>query len=78
MSTTITNAGYGVWNNTIDVTSQVQQQYANGTRVFLAGNQYGDPSPGDRKYLYIFWTINNGPAQSGVTGENDKRGIRIE
>ncbi|MEX3816630.1 hypothetical protein AB3X96_42040 [Paraburkholderia sp. BR13439] len=49
MSTVISNAAYGVWNNTIDVTDQVRQQYANGTRVFVAGNQYGDPSPGDRK-----------------------------
>ncbi|MEM5300118.1 hypothetical protein VSR82_38635 [Burkholderia sp. JPY481] len=77
MSTVISNAGYGVWNNTIDVTDQVRQQYANGTRVFVAGNQYGDPSPGDRKYLYIFWKVNDAPMQSGVTGENDNRGIRI-
>lgn len=28
MNSTITNAGYGVWNSTIDVTQQVQRQYA--------------------------------------------------
>ncbi|CAM8819419.1 hypothetical protein NCW_01143 [Burkholderia pseudomallei] len=77
MNSTITNAGYGVWNSTIDVTQQVQRQYASGTRVFLARNQYGDPAPNQRKYLYIFWTTGNGGNQSGVTGENDNHGITI-
>ncbi|ARK65623.1 hypothetical protein [Burkholderia pseudomallei] len=77
MSSTITHAGYGVWNRTIDVTQQVQRQYASGTRVFLPSNQYGDPFPGQRKYLYIFWTTDSGEKQSGVTGELDDRGITI-
>ncbi|KWS02868.1 hypothetical protein AZ78_0414 [Lysobacter capsici AZ78] len=71
---TISYAGYGVWNSTNDVTSKVTQQYANKQREFFANNgDYGDPAPGERKYLYIVWN-NNGSA-SGVVGEDDSRGI---
>lgn len=67
-------AGYGVWNSTNDVTSKVRQQYGSGQRTFIANNgDYGDPSPGDRKYLYIVW---NG-SDSGVVGEDDSRGITV-
>jgi hypothetical protein len=77
MATKIDYAGYGVWNSTIDVTTPVQNAYNNGMRVFLAGNQWGgDPSPGNRKYLYIVWDSGIGPA-SGVVGENDSRGIQV-
>lgn len=76
MALTITFAGYGVWNSTNDVTSKVQQQYSNGQRHFTANNtDYGDPSPGNRKYLYIVWTLNG--QQSGVVGENDNVGINL-
>lgn len=72
--TTISYAGYGVWNSTNDVTSKVNQQYANKQREFFANNtDYGDPAPGERKYLYIVW--NNNGASSGVVGEDDSRGI---
>ena len=78
MALTITYAGYGVWNSTNDVTSKVQQQYGSGQRHFTANNtDYGDPSPGNRKYLYIIWSINNGSPQSGVVGEDDNRGINL-
>ncbi|WP_408953689.1 hypothetical protein [Lysobacter sp. Hz 25] len=74
---TITFAGYGVWNSTNDVTSKVTQQYANGQRKFIANNgDYGDPAPGERKYLYIVWSF-NGSTDSGVVGENDDRGIIV-
>jgi hypothetical protein len=75
-TTTIENAGYGVYNSTIDVTSQVAEAYSHGQRVFTASNQWGDPAPGERKYLYIFWS-NNSVMSSGCTGENDKHGITI-
>ena len=76
MALTITYAGYGVWNNTNDVTSKVQQQYSSGQRHFTANNtDYGDPSHGDRKYLYIVW--NQGGSTSGVVGEDDSRGIDL-
>jgi len=76
MALTITFAGYGVWNSTNDVTSKVQQQYNNGQRHFVANNgDYGDPAPGERKYLYIVWALNG--QQSGVVGENDDRGINL-
>ncbi|GKS77701.1 hypothetical protein AVME950_22415 [Acidovorax sp. SUPP950] len=74
--TVIENAGYGVYNQTIDVTAQVADAYAKGTRVFTANNNWGDPAPGERKYLYIFWTTNS-VTSSGVTGENDKHGITV-
>lgn len=67
-------AGYGVWNSTNDVTSKVRQQYAAGQRRFIANNgDYGDPAPGERKYLYVIW---NGSA-SGVVGEDDARGVTV-
>ncbi|OXI37978.1 hypothetical protein CFB49_33750 [Burkholderia sp. AU17457] len=75
-TTTIENAGYGVYNSTIDVTTQVAAAYKNGQRVFTASNQWGDPAPGERKYLYIFWTRNS-ESQSGVTGENDSHGVTL-
>lgn len=75
-TTTIENAGYGCYNSTIDVTSQVTKAYGDGQRVFLANNQWGDPAPGERKYLYIFWS-NNGSLASGVTGENDNHGVTV-
>ncbi|MBP0605045.1 MULTISPECIES: hypothetical protein [Burkholderia] len=75
-TTTIENAGYGVYNSTIDVTTQVAAAYKNGQRVFTASNQWGDPAPGERKYLYIFWTRNS-EWQSGVTGENDSHGVTL-
>jgi hypothetical protein len=71
---TISYAGYGVWNSTNDVTSKVSQQYANKQREFWANNgDYGDPAPGERKYLYIVWNSNG--VDSGVVGEDDSRGI---
>jgi hypothetical protein len=74
---TISFAGYGVWNSTNDVTSKVTQQYANKQRKFVANNgDYGDPAPGERKYLYIVWN-NNGATDSGVVGEDDDRGIIV-
>lgn len=72
----IENAGYGVYNSTIDVTSQITDLYQKGMRVFTASNQWGDPAPGERKYLYIFWE-NNGAMYSGVTGENDPHGVTL-
>jgi len=77
MATSISYAGYGVWNSTDNVTSSVQAAYGSGTRVFLAGNQWGgDPSPGNRKYLYIVWN-HEGDAGSGVVGEGDSQGIVV-
>jgi hypothetical protein len=73
---TITFAGYGVYNKTIDVTDQVAAQYKNGLRVFQAGNTWGDPAPGARKYLYIGWT-SGGNTASGVVGESDNTGITV-
>jgi hypothetical protein len=64
-------AGYGVYNRTIDVTSGIRDEYGAGTRVFLATNQFGDPAPGERKYLYIVWAVGT-EKQSGVTGEGSQ------
>ena len=76
-ATTIKYAGYGVWNSTCDCTGPVQRAYANGMRVFLAGNQWcGDPSHGNRKYLYIVWVTPAGTS-SGVVGEDDSTGIKL-
>jgi hypothetical protein len=72
----ITFAGFGVYNQTIDVTTQVASLYNSGTRVFLASNQWGDPAPGARKYLYIGWN-SGGNDGSGVVGENDGKGIIV-
>jgi hypothetical protein len=72
----INYAGYGVYDQTIDVTGGVQQEYNNNQRVFTADNRFGDPASGQRKYLYILWT-NNGVLSSGVVGENDSHGITI-
>lgn len=73
----ITFAGYGVWNRTCDCTDAVRRAYGTGTRVFLANNDWcGDPSPGDRKYLFIVWNTPGGPA-SGVVGEDDSKGILV-
>lgn len=71
---TITFAGYGVWNSTIDVTTPIQQLYSNGTRKFFANNNFGDPSVDNRKYLYIVWT-HNGQIFYDVIGENDTTAI---
>jgi hypothetical protein len=74
---TIQSAGYGVWNSTIDITDAVKKAYSNGTRVFLANNNWGgDPSPGNRKYIYIFWQT-NAQYYSGVTGEGDDHGVSV-
>ena len=73
---TITFAGYGVYNSTIDVTSQVAAAYTGGARVFQANNAWGDPAPGARKYLYIGWN-SGGNDGSGVVGEGDNRGIVV-
>lgn len=76
MALTISYAGYGVWNSTNDVTSKVQQQYDGGQRTFFAKDiDYGDPSPGNRKYLYIVWLLDG--QQSGVVGQDDNRGISL-
>jgi len=73
----ITYAGYGVWNKTRDATTAIKQAYAGGTRKFTANNDWvGDPSPGDRKYLFIEWD-GGGFIASGVVGENDDRGITV-
>lgn len=78
MALSIGYAGYGVWNSTNDVTSKVQEQYAGGQRTFFAKDiDYGDPSPGNRKYLYITWAKNEGFVQSGVVGQHDDRGIEL-
>jgi hypothetical protein len=70
-------AGYGVYNQTGDATTAVTNAYNNGQRIFLANNGWiGDPAPGERKYLYITWEGPSGE-QSGVTGENDGRGISV-
>jgi hypothetical protein len=75
--TTINYAGYGVWDKTRDATSEIKQAYAKGTRKFLANNDWvGDPSPGDRKYLYIVWD-GGGFTASGVVGEDDDRGVIV-
>lgn len=71
-ATRIEKAGYGVYNSTIDVTDQVAAAYERGERTFRASNQWGDPAPKERKYLYIFWGTGN-----GVTGEDDARGIIV-
>jgi hypothetical protein len=71
---TISYAGYGVYNSTIDVLSGVTQLYNSGQRVFQASNQWGDPAPNQRKYLYIGWT-SGGNEGSGVVGEGDGTGI---
>jgi hypothetical protein len=72
----ISYAGYGVYNQTIDVTDGIKIEYGKGERVFLASNQFGDPAPGERKYLYIVWKV-GAQLHSGVTGENDKHGITL-
>jgi hypothetical protein len=70
-------AGYGVWDSTFDVTAKVRDQYGAGQRHFTANNgDYGDPSPGDRKYLYIVWK-SGGQVASGVVGENDGKGVNL-
>ena len=76
---TIERAGYGCYNSTTECTGLVQTLYSGGRRVFLANNSDygGDPAPGQRKYLYIFWETNDGTYQSGVTGENDGHGINV-
>jgi hypothetical protein len=76
MSTTIEKAGYGVYDSTIDVTHHVTKAYEDGERVFKASDKWGDPAPGQRKYLYIFWN-HNGESRSGVIGEDDSRGITL-
>jgi hypothetical protein len=77
MATQVVSAGYGVWNKTLNVTSQIQNAYANqGERNFTADNRFGDPAPGQRKYLYIFWSDGTNTA-SGVVGENDATGINV-
>lgn len=73
----ITFAGYGVWNKTCDCTDAVRRAYGTGMRVFLANNNWcGDPSPGDRKYLFIIWNTAAG-SSSGVVGEDDNKGIQV-
>ena len=73
--TQVLYAGYGVWNNVVDVTSTLSQRYNAGQKQFQAENSiWGDPSPGDRKYLYAFWR-NSDTIYSAVVGEGDSRGI---
>jgi len=72
----INYAGFGVWNNTINVTSGIQNEYNGGQRHFTADDRFGDPYPGQRKYLYIVWN-DGGTTSSGVVGENDSTGINI-
>lgn len=71
-------AGYGVWNQTQNVTTQMQESAASGVTKFTASNQWvaGDPAVGERKYLYIVWQENNS-TKSGVVGENDDRGVTL-
>ena len=74
----IVYAGYGVWDATFDVSPKVKDQYGAGQRHFTANNgDYGDPSPGDRKYLYIVWKADGGQTSSGVVGENDGKGVNL-
>lgn len=77
MEVIIENAGYGVYNKTVNVTDYVQRLYNDGQRVFLAKNElWGDPAPGEKKYLYIFWNKKGG-TYSAITGERDNLGIII-
>ena len=77
MSTQIIYAGYGVWDHTRDATNAIQQAYTQGKRKFLANNDWvGDPDPGERKYLYIWWQ-SGGVNYSGVVGEDDDRGVQV-
>ncbi|MBM7867942.1 hypothetical protein GTO89_09370 [Heliobacterium gestii] len=70
-------AGFGVWNSTNDATTAISKAYDKGQRTFLASNDWtGDPSPGNRKYLYIVWE-QNGVTYSGVVGEGDSKGINL-
>jgi hypothetical protein len=74
---TVTYAGYGVWEKTRDATTAIKQAYAQGTRKFLATNDWvGDPAPGERRYLYILWDA-GGYTASGVVGEDDDRGVNL-
>ncbi len=59
MNSTITNAGYGVWNSTIDVTQQVQRQYASERAFSSPAISTAIRPPSQHKYLYIFWTTGN-------------------
>lgn len=73
----IVYAAFGVWNSTYNVTDRVKQQYNSGVRKFEADrNIYGDPSPHNRKYLFIVWN-EGGNLFSGVVGENDDRGFEL-
>ncbi len=73
----IAYAGYGVWNQTYDVTTAFKQRYDQGMRKFTADNSYGgDPSPGNRKYLFAIWKI-GGVSFSAVVGEDDSRGLML-
>jgi hypothetical protein len=64
-------AGYGVYNRTINVTAGIRDEYGSGKRVFLADNRFGDPAPGEKKYLYILWSVGSEKV-SGVTGEGSQ------
>jgi CubicO group peptidase (beta-lactamase class C family) len=74
-------AGYGLANQTVDVTFEIRRLYALGQRTFVASNDLltgtqTDPSPGNRKFLYVAWG-QGGVWYSGVVGENDPTGITI-
>jgi hypothetical protein len=75
MSVVILHAGYGVNNATRDATNEVGKAYLNGTRKFVAHDDWvGDPAPKKRKYLYIVWQ-QDGVTFSGVVEEKDSEGI---
>ena len=66
----ISFAGYGVNTDTYDVTSQVTKMYADGIRKFPADNKnWGDPSPGHDKCLFIVWQNGSGASGSAVVTE---------
>jgi hypothetical protein len=68
--TEIVYAGYGYSNQVNDVTDKVKQQYRSGMREFKGlDSEYGDPSVGNIKSLYIVWQNAQGVKDSGVSIE---------
>ncbi|MTV51061.1 hypothetical protein GJ688_19380 [Heliobacillus mobilis] len=64
-------AGYGCYRKTYDVTGIITTKLRNGQTTIHASNDvFGDPAPGDKKYLYVVWKEGD-LLKSGVTGEGD-------
>ncbi len=72
----IVYAGDGVGNGTVDASEAIARFYAAGQREFAAGNDLGDPAPGEKKYLFIVWAQGS-VLTSGVAGEGDDQPIVI-